>query len=96
MHVSRRSRIPHSPVSAPSSGKELAALRAAPLPDLPAVLLRVGAVEARVAMLPVTGIPISEGRRAAATADEGPLARSVAPDLDGHARSVFVAARRAR
>ena len=36
-------------------GKELAALRAAPLPDLPAVLLRVGAVEARVAMLPVTG-----------------------------------------
>jgi len=56
-------------------GKELAALRAAPLPDLPAVLLRVGAVEARVAMLPVTGIPISEGRRAAATADEGPLER---------------------
>jgi len=57
-------------------GKELAALRAAPLPDLPAVLLRVGAVEARVAMLPVTGIPISEGRRAAATADEGPLERA--------------------
>jgi hypothetical protein len=27
-------------------------------------------------MLPVTGIPISEGRRAAATADEGPLERA--------------------
>ena len=57
-------------------GKELAALRAAPLPDLPAVLLRVGAVEARVAMLPVTGIPVSEGRRTTATADERPLARA--------------------
>ena len=55
--------------------KELALLRAAPLPDLPAVLLRVGAVEARVAMLPVTGIPISEGRLAPAP-HQGPLARA--------------------
>jgi uncharacterized protein HemX len=57
-------------------GKELDALRAAPLPDVPAVLLRLGAVEARVAMLPVTGIPVSEGRRAAPKPDERALARA--------------------
>src|SRR5690606_37571977 len=56
--------------------KELAALRAVPLPDLSAVLLRVGAVEARVALLPVTGIPVSEGRRAATSAAEGPFGRA--------------------
>ena len=56
--------------------KELDALRAAPLPDLSAVLLRVGAVEARVALLPVTGIPVSEGRRASTPAAEGPLGRA--------------------
>jgi uncharacterized protein HemX len=57
-------------------GRELDSLRAAPLPDVPAVLLRLGAVEARVAMLPVTGIPVSEGRRAAPTPDERPFARA--------------------
>jgi uroporphyrin-3 C-methyltransferase len=56
--------------------KELAALRAVPLPDLSAVLLRVGAVEARVALLPVTGIPVSEGRRAETPAAEGPFGRA--------------------
>jgi uncharacterized protein HemX len=57
-------------------GRELDRLRAAPLPDVPAVLLRLGAVEARVAMLPVTGIPVSEGRRAIPQPDERPLARA--------------------
>jgi uroporphyrin-3 C-methyltransferase len=44
--------------------REIEALRAAPVPDVPAVLLRLGAAEARTKTLPVLGTPVSKGQRA--------------------------------
>jgi uroporphyrin-3 C-methyltransferase len=45
--------------------KELAELRAVPVPDLPAVLKRLAAIEDAVPALPVLGIPVTEARRPA-------------------------------
>jgi len=44
--------------------KELAALRAAPQPDVGAIVTRIGAVESRAKTLSVLGIPITKGQRA--------------------------------
>jgi len=44
--------------------KELTALRAAPQPDVAAIVTRIGAVESRAKTLPVLGIPITKGQRA--------------------------------
>ena len=45
--------------------RELATLRAVPVPDLPAVIVRISALEARTATLPVLGVPVAAARRGA-------------------------------
>jgi len=50
--------------------RELASLRAVNVPDLPAVLARLTALEVLTARLPVLGVPIASARRAERPADE--------------------------
>jgi uroporphyrin-III C-methyltransferase len=45
-------------------GRELAALRAVSVPDLPAVIARLTTLEARAETFPVQGVPIASARRA--------------------------------
>ena len=45
---------------------ELVTLRATPVPDLPAVIARISALEARAATLPVLGVPVAAAHRGAA------------------------------
>lgn len=51
--------------------RELMALRAVALPDLPAVIARIGALEARTSTLPVLGVPVAAARRTAPAAAAG-------------------------
>ena len=44
--------------------KDLAALRAVPLPDMPAILARIAALEDTVPTLPVLGVPVTRGSQA--------------------------------
>jgi uroporphyrin-III C-methyltransferase len=56
---------------------EIAALRAVQRPDLPDVMARIGRLESGVPTLPMTGMPVSEVRRAnVEPEDEGRLARA--------------------
>jgi len=58
-------------------GEEIAALRAVPMPDLPGVLTRITAVEDMAPSLPVLGMPVAKGHRAAsATQPQGFLERA--------------------
>jgi uroporphyrin-3 C-methyltransferase len=58
--------------------RELAELRAVPVPDLPSVLSRIAAVEDAVATLPVLGVPVTKGRQLeAAPEPRGPLERGL-------------------
>jgi len=52
-------------------GEEIAALRAAPIADLPAVLARITALEQTVPSLPVVGMPVERGQRSAAESVPG-------------------------
>jgi uroporphyrin-3 C-methyltransferase len=52
-------------------GEEIAALRAVPVPDLPALLARIAAVERAVPALPVVGMPVAQGHRAEAPVEPG-------------------------
>jgi uroporphyrin-III C-methyltransferase len=57
---------------------ELAALRAVPVPDLPAVLARITVLESQSATLPVLGVPVSSARRIAPVAPpSGPFERAL-------------------
>ena len=59
--------------------RELGALRAVDLPDLPAVIARITQLESKAQTLPLLGVPVAEARRAdrSASADTGILDRAL-------------------